>query len=203
MELWNLFKPRGVKKRSLADISIDDLNRERLTMQNEQRKLEKELDAIFNTERQLKSEYQHAVSEAQKRSIARRIQEGRSRSENLEARATYCGRMLQTVNGLLTVKESAAFFERMGVGSTIAKMDIAEIESFIDRATVEGTLQQEKLTAMLLRLGDGVGQMNEAAADEELADLMRELDAEPIIETPKIEEKEAEKREKPMLLEEA
>ena len=178
MGIWSFFNWLGGKKRrSLADIPMEDLNRERLTMQGELRKLEKDLDALFQEEERLKESYRETTHDARKRSIARRIQEGRSRCASLETRMSYCSRMLQTVIGLMTVKENAVFFERMGVAPILSQMDIGEVEAFIDRATVEGRLQQEKLAALLRQLDDGLMPMNESGEEETLRALMAELDA--------------------------
>ena len=55
---------------------------------------------------------------------------------------------------------------------------MSEVESFINEATVEGTLQQEKLATMLQQVSEGVERITESAADSSLDDLMAELDSE-------------------------
>ncbi len=178
--LSNLF---GKQKRTLKDLTVDDLKREQLSLQNEQRKIDAETERLEKDETQLKSEYAQATSASQKRSIARKIQDLRTRGTGLETRISYCQKMLRSVNGFLVIKENMAFFERMGVASALSEMDMSEVESFINEATIEGTLQQEKLASLLQHVTDGVERISETASDGSLDDLMAELDGE-VAETP-------------------
>ena len=45
----------GKKTRTLSDLKLDDLNRERITLQQEQRKLDTEADRLHTDEIQMKS----------------------------------------------------------------------------------------------------------------------------------------------------
>ena len=94
----------------------------------------------------------------------------------METRSSYCHKMLCSINGFLVIKQNMEFFERMGVASALTEMDMSEVETFINQATVEGTLQQEKLATMLQAVTSGVERIGEAANDESLDDLMKELD---------------------------
>ena len=70
------------------------------------------------------------------------------------------------------------FFDRMGVSTMLTQLDAAEIEAYINEATIEGTLQQEKLANMLQQVGEGAERITEGAADGSLDELMAELDGE-------------------------
>jgi len=166
----------GKRKRTLKDLTTDDLSREQITLKNELRKMDQEAERLDKDEVQLKSEYAQTTSEALKRSVARRIQDLRMRRGGLETRSSYCHKMLRSVNGFLVIKQNMDFFERMGVASALAEMDMAEVETFINEATVEGTLQQEKLAAMLQQVTEGVARITETANDSSLNDLMAELE---------------------------
>jgi hypothetical protein len=175
MPLFGLF---GKKKRTLRDLSLDELSRERIVLQQEQRKLDVEIERLLKDDAQLKSEYAEAVNPTQKRIIARKIQDVRMRQQGVEAKSTHCHKMLQTVNNFTLIKENMVFFERMGVASVLTTMDMAEIESFINEAVVEGTLQQEKLATMLQQVTEGAQQITAAGSDVSLDELMADLDRE-------------------------
>jgi len=168
----------GKKKRTLRDLTTDDLTREQITLKNEQRRIDQEAARLDKDEAQLKSEYAEAATDTQKRSIARRIQDTRTRRGGIETRSAYCHKMGRSINGFLVIKQNMEFFERMGVASALSEMDMSEVEAFINEATVEGTLQQDKLAAMLQQVTEGVDQITESAADSSLEDLMAELDGE-------------------------
>ena len=168
----------GKKKRTLRDLTTDDLSREQITLKNEQRKLDLEAERMDKDEAQLKSEYAVAASDTQRRAVARRIQDIRTRRGGMETRSSYCHKMLRSVNGFMVIKQNMDFFERMGVASALSEMDMSEVEKFINDATIEGTLQQDKLAAMLQQVTDGVERITEAASDSSLEELMAELDGE-------------------------
>ena len=171
----------GKKKPTLKQLPLDDLKREQLTVQSELRKLEIENDKIEKDEFQLKEEYKaaHAAGrESLKRSVAQKLQNLQMRRKGTDTRLAYTNKMYQTVTGMLIIKENMAFFEKLGVGSVISDMDLGELENYVAEATIEGTLQQEKLATMLQGINDGVSQLSGVSQDESLGDFMSELDAE-------------------------
>ncbi|MCL4205620.1 MAG: hypothetical protein KJ000_24325 [Pirellulaceae bacterium] len=168
----------GKKQRTLKDLTVDDLRREQLGLQQEQLRLDRELERLDKDELQLKSEYAEAASPTQKKSVARKIQDLRTRRMGAETRVSYLQKMLRSVNGFLLIKENMAFFDKMGVASALAQMDMSEIEAFINEATVEGTLKQDKLAALLQSVTDGVTTISASATDGSLDELMAELDGE-------------------------
>src|SRR5256885_684033 len=109
MSFFGLF---GKKKRTLRDLALDDLNRERIALQQEQRKLDLEAERLSKDEAQLKSEYAEAGNVTQKKIIARKIQDARMRQQAIETKSTHCYKLLQTVNNFTLIKENMVFFER-------------------------------------------------------------------------------------------
>ena len=171
----------GKKRPTLKQLPLDDLKREQLTVQNELRKLEIENDKIEKDEWQLKEEYKaaHAAGrDSLKRSVAQKLQNSQMRRKGIDTRLAYTNKMYQTVTGMLIIKENMAFFEKLGVGSVISDMDLGELENYVAEATIEGTLQQEKLAAMLQGINDGVSQLSGVSQDAGIGDFMAELDAE-------------------------
>ena len=173
--LSNLF---GKKARTLSDLKLDDLNRERITLQTEQHKLDLEADRLHKDEIQMKSEYGEAQTPTQKKIVARKIQNTRLRTRAVDTKSSHCHKLMQAVNNFILIKDNMEFFDRMGVATMLTDMDMGEIEAFINEATIEGTLQQEKLASMLQQVSDGADRVMEGTADESLDELMAELDGE-------------------------
>ena len=173
-DLFDRFK----KQPSLWDLKLDDLNRERITLQQEQHKLDMEADRLHKDEIQLKSEYGEAQTPTQKKIVARKIQNTRLRSRAVDSKSAHCHKLTQTVNNFILIKDNMEFFDRMGVSTMLTQLDSAEIETYINEATIEGTLQQEKLANMLQQVGEGAERITEGSADGSLEELMAELDGE-------------------------
>ncbi len=168
-------------KPTLKQISLDDLRREQVSVETELNKLLDENEKIENDDLQLKEEYKaaHAAGRSSmKRVIAQKLQSLQLKRKGLETRLAYAQKMFQTVTGLTSIKENMRFFENLGVGSVLAQMDIAELERFVLDATVEGTLQQDKLAAALRGITEGVDALNVSSQDSGVDDFMNELDAE-------------------------
>ena len=173
--LSNLF---GKKTPTLWNLKLDDLNRERITLQQEQHKLDMEADRLHKDEIQLKSEYGVAQTPTQKKIVARKIQNVRLRNRAIDTKSTHCYKLAQTVNNFILIKENMEFFDRMGVATILTQMDMGEIETYINEATVEGTLQQEKLAGVLQQVSEGSERIIESTVDQSLNELMAELDGE-------------------------
>ena len=169
---------RFKKRPSLWNLKLDDLNRERITLQTQQSKLDRESDRLHRDEALYKGDYAEATTPAQKKSVARKIQNARLQARANDAKSSHCHKLLQSVNNFILIKDNMEFFDRMGVSSMLTQLDEAEIGAYINEATIEGTLQQDKLASMLQQVSEGAEQITEGAADAGLDELMAELDGE-------------------------
>ena len=171
----------GKGKATLKSLSVDDLKREHISVETEWNKLIEESEKFVADDAQLKEEYKaaHAAGKTPlKRIIAQKIQTLDLKRKGTETRLAYTTKMLQTVTGLLTIKENMVFFEKLGVGSLLATMDIDELERFVLDATVEGTLQQDKLAAALQGITGGIDALSQSSGDPGIDEFMDNLDAE-------------------------
>ncbi|MDO4551055.1 MAG: hypothetical protein Q4C96_07370 [Planctomycetia bacterium] len=175
MGFWDFF--RGTQKqKTLADVSVDDLNRERITCQTELNKVEKEREKLQRDEEQLKSEYASATKDFQKKSIARKIQDVRTQQRQVEGWITRVNQNLRVVNNFLMIKKNQAFYERAGVLTLLNEMDVSDIERVINESVVNGTLSNEKLVEVLQAQENGLEQLFPETSDSSLDELMKELD---------------------------
>jgi hypothetical protein len=172
--IWDRFK----KQPSIVDMKLDDLNRERISLEQEQHKLDRDGERFHKDEVQLKSEYAEAQTENQKMRLARKIQNTRLRSKAVDAKSAHCHKAAQAVNGIIMIKDNIEYFDHLGVSQVLKNTDLAEMEAYIQQFTVEGTLQQDKLGEMLKTLGTGTDAISESTEDQGLKDLMAELDGE-------------------------
>ena len=193
--LDNLEKLFGKGKPTLKSLSVDDLKREHTSVETEWNRLIDDSEKIVTDDSQLKEEYKaaHAAGKLPlKKIIAQKLQNLETKRKGVETRLAYTTKMLHAVTGLLTIKENMVFFEKLGVGSLLAQMDIAELERFVLDATVEGTLQQDKLAAALQAVSGGVDMLSQSSGDSGIDDFMDNLDAE-LLDTPTTENAEVDK----------
>jgi len=168
-------------KPTLKALSVDDLKREHISVESEWNKLIEDSEKIATDDAQLKEEYKAAHTAGKlslKRIIAQKLQNLEMKRKGIETRLAYTTKMMHAVTGLLTIKENMVFFEKLGVGSLLVQMDIAELETFVLDATVEGTLQQDKLVAALQGITGGVDALAQASGDPGIDEFQDNLDAE-------------------------
>ncbi len=171
----------GKSRPSLKQLSLDALRREYIAVETELEKLGEENDRIECDDSQLKEEYRAAHGSNRvtlKKTIARKLQNLELKRKGIETRLAYTNKMFRTIIGMITIKENMEFFDRVGVGSVIGGMDIGELENYVVAATVEGTLQQEKLAVILQEVSEGVDALTGSAQETEIDDYMASLDAE-------------------------
>jgi len=101
---------------------------------NDIKLLEKEEDQIARDRESREDEYRaaHAAGrESAKKAIIRKLETLKIHSQGVASRFKTCYSIYQTTIGLIAVKENQAFFEKLGVGSLVMKMDINELQTFM------------------------------------------------------------------------
>lgn len=166
------------RKKTIQAVSGEDLRRERLGLDNEERRLKKDIDRVREDDRRLLAEYAAAKKSndsPQLKFIARKIEELRDQGKSLDHRHAFLTKQMRILNGLILIKENEAFLRR--VGSTALNMDLTELQMYVEEATSSGELTQERLDMLLQTMNDSSGHAS-AGQDKALDDFMRDLDAE-------------------------
>ncbi len=169
------------RKKTIKSVTADDLHKERIGLENEERRLVKELDRLRKDDGQLISEYAAAGNSGdkhQKKILARRIQELRSQMGAVDQRHGFLTKQMRVVNGLTVIKENDAFFERLGANSKLNNMDLVELQQYVEQATIDGELTNEKLETLVSTMNEANAALADSEADTGLNDFMGSLDAE-------------------------
>jgi hypothetical protein len=171
----------GKGKPTLASLTIDDLNRELTSVEKKWNDLLEESEKISGDEEQLKEEYKAAHTAgklSQKRTIAQKLKSLELRRKSNDTRLAGLAKTRDVATGLLTIKEIVANNEDSPLGQLIAQLDRDELERYVLDATVEGTLQQDKLAAILQTTIGGVDALVQASGSPGIDEEMDNLDAE-------------------------
>lgn len=166
------------RHKTIQSIAGEDLRRERLGLDNEERRLKKDIDRVREEDRRMLAEYAEAkkANDApQMKFIARKIEELRDQTKSVDHRHAFLTKQMRILNGLIMLKENESFLKR--VGSTALSMDITELQMYVEEATSSGELTQERLDSLLQTMSDSSGHAS-AGEDRSLEGFMRDLDAE-------------------------
>ncbi|MCK5870397.1 MAG: hypothetical protein KAG45_07125 [Methyloprofundus sp.] len=177
INIGNLFS----RKKTLQTIKADELRKEEIGLQNEERRIEKDINRSLADEQQIKSEYAVANSQNdahKKKMLARKLQEVRSKTNAFDKRHDTLIKQKRMISGLILIKENTEFLDRITGGSKINSMDMVEIQAFVEQATLDGELTNDKLENLVKAMDDSAGSYGQNESDTDLTDLMTELDAE-------------------------
>lgn len=185
MKLWTQIKTLfcGGHSMTLKNMKLEQLKREQLGLQNELHRIDMESTKNERTRSQLENDYRAAheeKKESSKRIIARKLQSVTTLQKGIDSRATHANRMHQVVSGVIILKENMEYYETLGFGRILESMNLKELESYINESFIEGSLQQEKLVAMLQGIDHTLSQVEES--DGGIRNYMDKLDRE-LIET--------------------
>lgn len=163
------------KPKTLADISLDDLNREKFGAQNDMRKFEAEMDKFDHEEQQYVAEYRAARQtgkDNQARNIGRKLQTLQMQVKGVQQMLEYTNKVYQTLIGIEIFKKAEEFRKKRGLGTILSGMDIVAVQSYIDDAIVDGKLDSEKLDTLL----EGLGPVIDSGSEQNDKDILAELD---------------------------
>lgn len=146
--------PAENKKLSLNDMPLDELERAKAMLDHEERKVMAELDEIEKKKRVL---YDKAVSgkvsDAELTSISRKINdlliEANSKSRDLQM----ISKEFRTINGLVLLKKRTIRATESAIGKLLGSLDLAELTTYIDKATIENDFSMKKFDDVLTALG--------------------------------------------------
>ncbi|MBN1917825.1 MAG: hypothetical protein JW889_07950 [Verrucomicrobia bacterium] len=144
----------GGKAKTLESISSDELRRERIRIEQEEARHIKKLDELERDKQSLFEKGTDEPSQRQQIIVARKIKELDQQGRNYDQTLKLLSRQLRIISGFLHVKENKALLEKTAVSSLLAKMDLADLQRFVEAATVEGQFQMDKFEHILTTLED-------------------------------------------------
>jgi hypothetical protein len=146
--------PAPKKKMSLNEMPLDELEKAKAMLDHEERKMMAELDEIEKKKRVL---YDRAVSgkvsDAELTSISRKINdlliEANSKTRDLQM----LSKEFRTLNGLVLLKKRTNRATESALGALLGNLDLAELTTYIDKATIENDFSMKKFDDVLTALG--------------------------------------------------
>ena len=156
--LKSLFTTRGkVSQKTLQNVSPEDIRREKIKVEQTENRvtceieeLEKQRDAIF-------SKGVDAGSDRQKLHFARKVKELDAQVQARDHQLALISRNLRVLNGISQLKENERVVGDLGMEGLVNTMDLMELQSYVEKATVEGQFQMDKFNEILGALDSAEG----------------------------------------------
>lgn len=173
MDIGDTFDKFFNKKKSIQDISPEELQRERIRLEQEESKLIKRIDDLEQQKKQLFTKGKDETSVRQQRIIASKIKDVDVQARNLDRNLQLFEHQLRVVNGFIQLKENQKLLTESGLSSVINKMDLVTLQAYIEKATVNESFNMEKLQDVVRTLEEGHGVMEETRVDEDIEDIVK------------------------------
>jgi len=177
--LRDLLQGKGEKaaqspeKVRLEDLSLDDLRREKVRLDQEERKLLKRLRDLEQRKKALFAEGVRNSSEREQRAIARRIKELDVEARNLDRLLQVISKQQRILNGLIQLKESARVMQSTGISRILKEIDLQDLILYIDRASVDGEFHLDKFDELIGALEQADAVSPEIAEDQDVLEIVQ------------------------------
>ncbi|MBI4603834.1 MAG: hypothetical protein HY721_17910 [Planctomycetes bacterium] len=164
MELLNRLKSIVTGRKTLDRIPLDDLRKERIHLEQLEQRIGREVEDLERRKQDLFSKGKDEASQRQQIALARKIKELDSAAQAKDRQLAMISRQVRVLTGLMVLKESQALTRDLRLASVVSRMDLSELEKFVEKASVEGQFHMERFAQILRAMEPGEGQ---ALAGEE------------------------------------
>jgi hypothetical protein len=166
----SLFK----KKKTLDQIDPVELRRERIKLEQIETRITREIEQIEKQKEELFRRGVEGGSQRQRVQMARKIQELDAQVKAKDKQLALISKNLRVLSGVAQLRENQQMLQQMGLGSIVSKMDMDELQAYVERATIEGQFQMEKFTELLsvMEAGDTLDVGSEDAETRAILEAM-------------------------------
>jgi hypothetical protein len=164
-----------LKKMKIEDVPVDDLRREKISLEQEERKLLARLKDIEKQKRLVFDDGVQAAGVREQRVNARRYKELDDEASNMDKMLQIISQQMRVLNGLVQLKERSRMAAESGLNSIIKDMDLHDLTVYITKASVDGEFNMDKLSQILGHLGEADGLSPEYREDQDVIDIMHAM----------------------------
>ena len=153
--LFSSSKP--VDQKTLQKVSPEDIRRERIKVEQTEIRVTREIEDFESQKEAFFAKGVNAGSERQKLQYARKVKELDGQVKARDQQLSLISRNLRVLNGISQLKENERVLRDLGMEGLVNSMDLTELESFVEKATVEGQFQMDKFNEILGSLDSAEG----------------------------------------------
>jgi len=159
----------------IDEIPLDDLKREKVRLEQEERKLMAQMREMEGEKKKLFSEGVRNSSEREQRVLARRIKELETRADGVDRILQAISKQVRTIGGLIQIKERIRMQNESGLSSVIGAIDLNDLITFVDQASVDGEFQMSKFDELLRAMEQSEAVSPQYSEDEDVLDIVKQM----------------------------
>ncbi|NQV24747.1 MAG: hypothetical protein HQ518_10290 [Rhodopirellula sp.] len=154
-------------QQTLESVSSEDLRRERIRIEQNETLIGRAIEEMEQKKAEFFRKGVECGSDRQKVQIARKVKEFDGEIQARDKQLALISKNLRVINGLAQLKENRRILQDLGMDGLISKMDLEELQSYVEDATIEGQFQMERFTGLLNSLDDAESVYGVPSEDED------------------------------------
>jgi hypothetical protein len=153
------------RQKTIDQIPVEELKRERVTLEQKESRVKREVGTLESRKNELFMKGKDAASSRDRLDFARQVKDADTEIRGKDRDLAMIRNFTRVVKGLIQVKERVALFQDVKVATIISRLPVQQLANYVDRAMVGERLEMEKL-ATLLNAVEGGMDMNTEAVDD-------------------------------------
>ena len=167
--------PTGAQKPGLEDIKLDELTREKVRLVQEQRKKLEDARTLELDKNRLFEEGKRNSSEREQIVLAYRIKELDEQIKNTDLNLKTISKQMRILNGLIQIKENVRLNKESAVGTFVSNIDLEELTSYVESASVDGEFQMGKFDKILGDIEKSKALTPQESEDEDVLKIVKQM----------------------------
>ena len=139
-DLLGMTETEGVKKATLNDIKMEDVQRGKIRLEHKQNLLLNEIRDIEAQKRALFAEGVQKASAREQKVLALKIKQLDTRMHNLDHTLEAIFVQLRVIDSVITIKEQDSLNKEMGLQSIFGNLDMNDLVAFMQKSMEDGEL---------------------------------------------------------------
>jgi hypothetical protein len=173
--LKNLFRRGRLQKKTLASVNPEEIRRERIKVEQTEIRVTREIEELEQQKEVLFRKGVECASDRQKVQVARKIKELDTQVRARDQQLTLVSKNLRILNGVAQLKENERLLQDLGMEGLVSQMDLQELQTYVEQATIEGQFQMERFTGLLDSIDDAEGVFAMADEDEDTMAIVKAM----------------------------
>lgn len=137
------------KQKGLGDLGMDELLKARVQLEREQERVLRKIDEIERQKAALDSQGRAERSVRKQKLLAEQILQLEARAKQYDRNLGFFSKQLRITDGLVFLKENERVLSNTPLGDIIGRMNMAELQEYVDKATLSGSFQLDKMDQLL------------------------------------------------------
>ncbi len=162
-------------KRSLKDITVDELKREKIRLELEEKRQAGQVEELERQKQRIFLQGKDESSDRQQRILATKIKELDVQAGNMDKNLRFISKQLRIINGFIQIKENQRLVQEAGLASIISKIDMEKLQQYVEQASVEGSFQWDKFESILGNLEESDKITSVGAEDKDIQEIMKAM----------------------------